>query len=66
MASGSLTIRRLPHAQIHAWARACLEAVGVNAADAERVAGALVQTCGESTRRRGAPDHYLARLQAAR
>jgi ureidoglycolate dehydrogenase (NAD+) len=66
MASDPLAIRRLPYTQIHSWARACLEAVGVNAADAERVAGALVQTSlwGIDSHGVARLTHYLARIQA--
>ena len=59
-------VRRVPHEQIHAWARACLQAVGVNSRDAERVAGALVQTSlwGIDSHGVARLTHYLARIQA--
>jgi ureidoglycolate dehydrogenase (NAD+) len=66
MASDPSSIRHLPHAQIHAWGRACLEAAGVNAAEAEQVAGALVQTSlwGIDSHGVARLTHYLARLEA--
>jgi ureidoglycolate dehydrogenase (NAD+) len=58
-------MQHIAHERVGAWARACLEAVGVPAADARSVADALVQTSLWGIDSHGVLrlTHYLDRLQ---
>jgi ureidoglycolate dehydrogenase (NAD+) len=58
--------RRVAAAALRKWAADCLARVGVGAADAQTVAGALVQTSlwGIDSHGIARLGHYLARIEA--